>query len=55
MVGLKDGSRAYNKSYHGNQMIIRVIIGVPMEGSNDHASYDVQMRKDNVKPLWDQT
>jgi hypothetical protein len=42
MVGLKEGSQAYGKTQHGNQMEIQVLTRVPMKGRHYQTSYNMQ-------------
>jgi hypothetical protein len=42
MVGLKEGSWAYEKMQHGHQMEIHVITSEPMMGRNYRTNYNVQ-------------
>jgi hypothetical protein len=42
MAGLKEGSRAYEKTHHGHQMEIQVLTRAPMNGRNYQTSNDIQ-------------
>jgi len=42
MERLKEGSQAYGKTQHGNQMEIQVLTKVPMKGRNYRTNYDMQ-------------